>query len=323
MLAALAGSDRNAALALVTDLMSIAGASNVGGRSVAEIADRFLEQSTLGSGTLPGEARALIEKFLAVSGNPDDALMQLRALSADARINLDAALDAFETRIGFYGCARHRNRCHPLLNRLRPRARLLHRLRIRTARRRAAPTDRLCGGGRYDGLLTRLGASSPIPAVGFAIWIDTLARGETPMSAPFIIGVPSKGRLQENTEAFFSRAGLALVKPGGARDYRGTIAGLPNVEVAYLSASEIASSARARRDSSRRHRRRPRPREHCRMPGSVTLMEGLGFGFANVVIAVPQAWIDVRSMADLDDVASAFRAAAQPRACASPPNTST
>ena len=47
VLAALAGSDRKAALALVTDLMSIAGATNVGGRTVAEIADRFLEQSTL------------------------------------------------------------------------------------------------------------------------------------------------------------------------------------------------------------------------------------------------------------------------------------
>ena len=48
------------------------------------------------------------------------------------------------------------------------------------------------------------------------------------MTAPFVLAVPSKGRLQENAEAFFSRAGLALAKPGGARDYRGTIAGLDN-----------------------------------------------------------------------------------------------
>ncbi|MFX6857738.1 ATP phosphoribosyltransferase catalytic subunit HisG, partial [Acinetobacter baumannii] len=53
---------------------------------------------------------------------------------------------------------------------------------------------------------------------------------------------PSKGRLQENAEAFFTRAGLALAKPGGARDYRGTIPGLDNVEIAYLSASEIAAN---------------------------------------------------------------------------------
>jgi ATP phosphoribosyltransferase len=61
------------------------------------------------------------------------------------------------------------------------------------------------------------------------------------MTAPFVLAVPSKGRLQENAEGFFTRAGLALAKPRGARDYRGTIAGLDNVEIAYLSASEIAA----------------------------------------------------------------------------------
>ena len=60
------------------------------------------------------------------------------------------------------------------------------------------------------------------------------------MSAPFVIAVPAKGRLQENAEAFFARAGLQLVKPRGARDYRGAIADLPGVEVAFLSAAEIA-----------------------------------------------------------------------------------
>src|SRR6266496_4972725 len=60
------------------------------------------------------------------------------------------------------------------------------------------------------------------------------------MTAPFVLAVPSKGRLQENSEAFFTRAVLSLATPRGARDYRGTIAGLDNVEIAYLSASEIA-----------------------------------------------------------------------------------
>ena len=46
------------------------------------------------------------------------------------------------------------------------------------------------------------------------------------MSTPFVLAVPSKGRLQENAEAFFMRAGLSLAKPRGARDYRGTIPGL-------------------------------------------------------------------------------------------------
>jgi ATP phosphoribosyltransferase len=127
------------------------------------------------------------------------------------------------------------------------------------------------------------------------------------MSAPFVLAVPSKGRLQENAEAFFSRAGLGLAKPRGARDYRGTITGLDNVEIAYLSASEIASQL-------------ARGMVHLGVTGEdlvresianadkrVLLIDNLGFGSANVVVAVPQAWIDVRTMADLDDVATAFR----------------
>ncbi len=127
------------------------------------------------------------------------------------------------------------------------------------------------------------------------------------MSAPFVIAVPSKGRLQENTAAFFARAGLTLVKPGGARDYRGTIADLPGVDVAYLSSSEIV----AQLAQGLAHFgitgedlvREQIPHAEAR----VVLIDELGFGNANVVVAVPQAWIDVRDMADLDDVATAFR----------------
>jgi ATP phosphoribosyltransferase len=127
------------------------------------------------------------------------------------------------------------------------------------------------------------------------------------MTSPLILAVPAKGRLQENAEAFFRRAGLALVKPRGARDYRGAVVGLDGVEVAYLSASEIAGQL-------------AQGTVHFGVTGEdllremipqteerVILIEGLSFGYANVVVAVPQAWIDVRSMADLDDVATAFR----------------
>src|SRR5712672_4228569 len=72
VLAALGGSDRKAALALVTDLRSIAGATNVGGRSVAEIADRFPDPPTLKGGGWPREKREAIKRFLAISGDPDD-----------------------------------------------------------------------------------------------------------------------------------------------------------------------------------------------------------------------------------------------------------
>src|SRR4029078_7417192 len=132
-------------------------------------------------------------------------------------------------------------------------------------------------------------------------------RASHPMSAPLITAVPSRARLQENTEAFFGRAGLQLVKPRGARDYRGAIADLPGVEVAYLSAGEIAATL-AQGTIHLGITGEDLLREGIAdMAKRVVVIEGLGFGFANVVVAVPQAWIDVRSMADLDDVATAFR----------------
>jgi ATP phosphoribosyltransferase len=122
-----------------------------------------------------------------------------------------------------------------------------------------------------------------------------------------VLAVPAKGRLQENAEAFFARAGLELVKPRGARDYRGAVKRLDGVEVAFLSAAEITEQVAA-------------GAVHLGITGEdlvremipaaddkVVLLEGLGFGHANVVVAVPEAWIDVRDMADLDDVAISFR----------------
>ncbi|PZA09950.1 ATP phosphoribosyltransferase regulatory subunit [Rhodopseudomonas palustris] len=175
VLAALAGSDRKAALALVTDLMSIAGATTLGGRSVAEIADRFLEQSTLKSGALPRDALDKIKRFLAITGTPSDALKALRALAADARLSIDAAIDQFEARIGFMAG-------HGID---------LSKVRFSTAFGRGVDyytgfefelhrvgngDEPLVAGGRYDGLMSQLGAASPIPAVGFSIWIDAMTQ---------------------------------------------------------------------------------------------------------------------------------------------------
>ncbi|MGD9543240.1 MAG: ATP phosphoribosyltransferase [Methylocystis sp.] len=123
-----------------------------------------------------------------------------------------------------------------------------------------------------------------------------------------IVASPSKGRLQENAAAFFARAGLELTQGRGARDYRGAVAGVDGAEVAYLSASEIT-------------RRLALGEAHLGVTGedlvreeiadaekTVELLAPLGFGAANVVVAVPQAWIDVRNMSDLADIADGFRA---------------
>jgi ATP phosphoribosyltransferase len=127
------------------------------------------------------------------------------------------------------------------------------------------------------------------------------------MTAPLVLAVPSKGRMQESADEFFAEAGLAMVKPRGVREYRGSISGIDGVEIAYLSAGEIASQL-------------VRGAVHLGVTGEdlirdiqgadskTVLLEPLGFSFANVVVAVPQAWIDVRIMADLDDVTTEFRA---------------
>lgn len=128
------------------------------------------------------------------------------------------------------------------------------------------------------------------------------------MTQKLILATPSKGRLQENANAFFARAGLELTQGRGARDYRGAIAGFEGVEVAYLSASEITGRL-ARGEVHFGVTGEDLVREEIADPDKkVEIISPLGFGHANVVVAAPQAWIDVRAMADLADIADGFRA---------------
>lgn len=120
------------------------------------------------------------------------------------------------------------------------------------------------------------------------------------------IAIPSKGRLKDDTLALFARAGLPVVPPAD-RSYQTIIEGRSDIEVAFLSASEIA-------------RELARGTVHLGVTGEDLARETvavaddvfdfplkLGFGHANVVVAVPEAWIDVETMADLDDVAAEYR----------------
>ncbi len=182
VLAALAGSDPKAAHHLVTDLLSIAGIAAVGGRSVAEIADRFLEQSALNAPTrLPRETRALIERFLSLTGDPDEAAGELRALANDAKVSLDPALDLFENRTGFLAArgidVREIKFSTAFGRGVDYYTGFVFELQNVPGRDSARANSPLVAGGRYDGLLTRLGAHDPIPAVGFAAWIEELAGG--------------------------------------------------------------------------------------------------------------------------------------------------
>jgi ATP phosphoribosyltransferase regulatory subunit len=176
VLAALAGSDPKAAHHLVTDLLSIAGIATVGGRSVAEIADPLHEQSALNAPTrLPRETRALIERFLSIAGDPDDAAAELRALAADAKIALGPALDLLETRTGFLAARGVDVRAIKFATDFGRGFDYYTGFVFELQDERSQRP--LVAGGRYDGLLNRLDAKAPIPAVGFAASIDDLAGG--------------------------------------------------------------------------------------------------------------------------------------------------
>ncbi len=119
------------------------------------------------------------------------------------------------------------------------------------------------------------------------------------------LAIPSKGRLQEQVSEYFADAGLAISK-SGARGYRATIAGQPDIEVRLLSASEI-SNALIEGDVHMGVTGEDLMRESSpSLDGLVSLIAPLGFGCADVVVAVPGAWIDVSTMHDLDDVCAAF-----------------
>lgn len=121
------------------------------------------------------------------------------------------------------------------------------------------------------------------------------------------LAIPSKGRLREQSLAMFERAGLKIALPADDRKYKARLEGHEGVEVSFLSASEIAGEL-------------GRGAVDLGITGEDLLRENvadwerraeiaarLGFGFADVVVAVPDIWLDVDTMGDLDDVAAEFR----------------
>ena len=121
-----------------------------------------------------------------------------------------------------------------------------------------------------------------------------------------VLGIPSKGRLMEATDALLANAGFALERSGSDRLYRGRLRGFDGVDVAFLSASEIAGALKDGRidlgvtgeDLLRETLKRDDDR--------IAVLNHLGFGRADVVVAVPEAWLDVARMSDLDEVSEGF-----------------
>jgi len=122
------------------------------------------------------------------------------------------------------------------------------------------------------------------------------------------LGVPSKGRLMDKTFEWFGARGVGLRRTGASREYAGAVEGVAGVELVLLSASEIPRELAA-------------GRIHLGVTGSDLVQETLpdwpqrvvalapmGFGHADLIVAVPKAWVDVATLDDLDAVAAAFRA---------------
>jgi ATP phosphoribosyltransferase len=111
----------------------------------------------------------------------------------------------------------------------------------------------------------------------------------------------------ENTRDFFARCGLDVLQAGNLRSYRGTIAGLAGIEVAFLSAPEIAREIGAGAVHAGVTGRDQVEESVSDWKAKADFTTPLGFGRCDVVVAVPDAWIDVSTMEDLDDVAAEFR----------------
>jgi ATP phosphoribosyltransferase len=122
-----------------------------------------------------------------------------------------------------------------------------------------------------------------------------------------VLAIPSKGRLMEQTVEHFAAAGLRFHRFGEGRGYRGTVVDVENAEVRFISAGEIAHLLRS-------------GEAHLGVTGEdlvretmidaeqrVAILQRLDFGHADVVVAVPACWIDVRAIGDLEAIADAFR----------------
>src|SRR6202022_3614282 len=132
-------------------------------------------QSTLKGGALPRDALELIKRFLAIAGDPDEAIAQLRALAGDAKLDITAAIDQFESRVGFMA-ARGIDTSKTRFSTSFGRGLDYYTGFEFELHSKSDGVEPLVAGGRYDGLMAQLGAATPIPAVGFSIWVETLPR---------------------------------------------------------------------------------------------------------------------------------------------------
>jgi ATP phosphoribosyltransferase len=122
------------------------------------------------------------------------------------------------------------------------------------------------------------------------------------------LGVPSKGRLMEKTFEWFGARGVSLRMTGSEREYSGAADGVDGLELVLLAAGEIPRELAAGRIQMGVTGSDLVREKLANWDSIVREIAQLGFGGADLVIAVPQAWVDVDTLDDLDAVAAAFRA---------------
>ncbi|MCC8234983.1 ATP phosphoribosyltransferase regulatory subunit [Pinisolibacter aquiterrae] len=175
ILGALAGSKPEEAQSLVEDLLGLAGIASVGGRSAHEIAERFLEQAAIASqGGLAPEAARILTRYLALSTSPERAVDALDAFQAEVGVDMTRAIDLFARRNDAFrdcGIELDRQIFHADFGRnLDYYTGFVFEMRDPDH----ADGKPVIGGGRYDGLLERLGSPAPVAACGFSMWLDRL-----------------------------------------------------------------------------------------------------------------------------------------------------
>ncbi len=127
------------------------------------------------------------------------------------------------------------------------------------------------------------------------------------MKKPLILAIPSKGRMQEQVKELFAQAGLTINHEKGSRNYTASIVELPNVEIALLSASDIAGALYTGQVHLGITGEDLIHETHPQAINAVKSLKPLGVGKADVVVAIPRLWLDVQTMADLDEVAIIMR----------------
>lgn len=123
------------------------------------------------------------------------------------------------------------------------------------------------------------------------------------MTDDLILAIPSKGRLKEQVEAWLQDSGLGLDMTGGDRGYRARLRGVDGMQVRLLSAGDIATALVSGEVHLGITGEDLLREQGAGAAASVLLLKALGFGRADLVVAAPSSWLDVSTIADLEEVA--------------------